>query len=70
MGLHTEAFQLIGKLMQNTEVIKEIVLTKKGFRVRWVLEPHLFNYKFTPYGVESFLELYESYEEQVKRMKK
>ena len=60
--MYKDAFELIGKLAENEKVIKEILFTKKGFRVRWTQEKQLFNYNFTKESIESFLELYETYE--------
>ncbi|APZ82927.1 hypothetical protein [Flavobacterium phage FL-1] len=60
--MNTEAFLLIGKLAENEKVIKEIIFTSKGFKVRWAQEKALFNYKFTEESIINFLELYETYE--------
>lgn len=60
--MYKDAFELIGKLAENEKVIKEILFTSKGFRVRWAQEPMLFHYKFTEQSVTEFLELYETYE--------
>lgn len=59
--MYTEAFLFIGNLLQS-EVITELVITKKGFRVRFRDEKMLFKYKFNEDSIMSFIELYETYE--------
>lgn len=59
--MNTDAFKLIGKLMENG-VISEILFTKKGFRVRFRDEKGLFHYRFDDDSIISFIELYETYE--------
>jgi len=62
--MYEDAFLLIGKLAQNDKVIKEILMTKKGFRVKWVNEKQIFHYKFTKEGISDFYELYEILEKE------
>lgn len=62
--MYEDAFLLIGKLAQNDKVVKEIRMTKKGFRVRWVNEKQLFWYRFSKIGVQEFYELYEIMERE------
>lgn len=58
--MYTEAFLFIGNLLQDGK-IEEIVFKKKGFRVRFKGEKHLFHYKFEAGWIIKFLELYETY---------
>lgn len=63
--MYKEAFELIGKLMQNELIIQNIKITKKGFKVSWA-EGSKTKYKFTQHEVESFLEIYEMQESKLK----
>lgn len=66
--MYTDAFKLICDLAQNEKVIKEILITKKGFRVRWTQEKVLFWFKYDKVfedRVIQFLELYDIYKERV-----
>lgn len=43
--MYTDAFKTIFSLCKNENIVKEILFTKKGFRVRWTQEKKLFWFK-------------------------
>lgn len=64
--MKTDAFLLLGKIMQNHLIIQSIKIKKKGFSVRWT-DGGKTKYKFNELEVDCFLELYEDQEEQLKK---
>lgn len=59
--MYTESFLFVGNLLQS-EVIERVVITKKGFKVKFKEEKQVFSYRFEEDSIISFLELYETYE--------
>lgn len=62
--MYKDAFELIGKLMQNHLIVQSINFTKKGFKTKWTDGSKTFH-EFDE--LEYFLELYEDQENQLKK---
>jgi hypothetical protein len=67
--MNKDAFELVWRLVQNEKVVRQIIFSKKGFRVIWA-EKSFLNQQWYRLGefsdLDSFLEIYETYEERSK----
>lgn len=63
--MNKDAFELIGKLMQNHLIIQSIKIKKKGFKVKWTSGLKTKIYSFETWDIECFLEIYDLEEQEL-----